>query len=110
MVKKPITYVILGVLLITCGLLLQKFAGAYYTSQAYFDQLVEKNLEEELTDLEYDMIPILDSVSVVEIIKFGDFKLPTKYPYFIYRNKYYIAVFSTVTQNFFAFFPFPRVQ
>ena len=87
MVKKPITYVILGVLLIASGLLLQKFAGAYYTSQAYFSQLVEKNLEEELKDLEYDMIPILDSVSAVELIKYEDFNLPTKYPYFIYGNQ-----------------------
>lgn len=66
---------------------MQKFAGTYYTSQAYFSQLVEENLEEELTALEQGMIPILDSVSVVEIIKYGDFNIPTKYPYFIYRNQ-----------------------
>lgn len=87
MVKKPIIYIILGSLFLIGGLLLQKFAGAYYNSQEYFSQLVEKNLAEELADLEYDMIPILDSVSEVEIIRYGDFNIPTKYPYFIYRNQ-----------------------
>ena len=87
MVRKPIFYTILGSIFLIGGLLLQKFTGTYYTSQVYFSQLVEENLEEELTGLEYDMIPILDSVSTVEIIKYGDFNISTKYPYFIYRNQ-----------------------
>ena len=66
---------------------MQKFAGAYYTSQVYFSQLVEENLAEELTELEYNMIPVLDRLSTIEILKFGDFNNTTKHPYFVYRNQ-----------------------
>ena len=66
---------------------MQKLAGAYYTSQEYFSQLVEENLNEEIVELEYSMIPVLDSVSTVEILKYGDFNMATKYPYFVYRNE-----------------------
>jgi two-component system nitrogen regulation sensor histidine kinase NtrY len=87
MFKKPVFYVILGAILLIGGLLLQKFASAYYTSQAYFSQLVEENLAEELTELEYNMIPVLDRLSTIEILKFGDFNNTTKHPYFVYRNQ-----------------------
>jgi signal transduction histidine kinase len=87
MFKKPVFYTILGALFLIGGLLLQRFAEPYYTSQAYFAQLVEDNLEDELIELEYEMIPILDSVAKAEMLKFGDFNIPTNHPYFVYRNQ-----------------------
>lgn len=66
---------------------MQKFAGSFYSSQEYFSQLVEEKLKEALADLEFNMIPIMDSVSTVDILKFDDFNVQTKYPYFVYRNK-----------------------
>jgi signal transduction histidine kinase len=87
MFKKPVFYAILGALFLIGGLLVQRYAEPFYTSQAYFVQLVEENLEDELFELEYEMIPILDSVAKVEILKFGDFNIPTNHPYFVYRNQ-----------------------
>jgi hypothetical protein len=87
MFKKPKLYFVIGALFLVGGLLLQKFAGTFYSSQEYFSQLVEEKLEEELADLEFSMIPIMDSVSTVEILKFNDFNIQAKYPYFVYRNQ-----------------------
>ena len=87
MFKKPRLYFALALLLLTGGWLLQKYAGEYYTSQQYFNQLVQKRLERELGHLEQAMAPVLDSVSLVEIVRFSDYNLAAKYPYYVYRNQ-----------------------
>jgi signal transduction histidine kinase len=84
--RKPIFYLILGTLLLGGGWLLQRFAGDYYTSQAYFAYRIQENLEHELAELEYDMIPVLDTISTNQILKFGSYNESMKYPYFIYRK------------------------
>ena len=87
MLKKPLFYLILAGIFSIGGLILQYSSGLYYNSQAYFSELVEKNLQREVMEMEYDMVPILDSISTVEILNFGDFGSITEYPYFIYRNQ-----------------------
>ncbi|RLD23180.1 MAG: hypothetical protein DRI71_05920, partial [Bacteroidetes bacterium] len=87
MYKKSLFFLILATLLLVGGLLLQKISGTYYNSQAYYSQLVEENLREEIREMEYEMVPLLDSVSTTEILNFGDFNRKTKYPYFVFRNQ-----------------------
>jgi two-component system nitrogen regulation sensor histidine kinase NtrY len=87
MYKKPLFYLVFATLLLVGGLLLQKYAGTYYNSQAYFSQLVEKNLQEEIREMEYEMVPLLDSIPTAEILNFGDFNRKTKYPYFVFGNQ-----------------------
>lgn len=86
MYKKPIFYIVLGAILLVIGGITQLLIQDYYTSQEYYVKAVESNLEEELRDLEYEMIPILDSVSSEGILTFNDILKDTRYPYFVYRN------------------------
>jgi len=87
MLKKPLFYLSLGLLFLIAGILIQGYSGKYFLSQEYYVKIVENNIEQEIRDLEYDMIPVLDTVSTIGTIQFSDFDLDHKYPYFIFRNE-----------------------
>lgn len=87
MLKKPLFYFFLGLLFLIAGILIQGFSGKYFLSQEYYVKIVEENIEQELRNLEYEMMPVLDTVSTMSIIQFSDFDLEHKYPYFIFRNE-----------------------
>ena len=86
MFKNPFVYLILGLVLLLGAWSWQLFNTEYYTSHTYYAELVQSNLEKEVEELEYEMIPVLDSVSTTEFLEFKDYNLELKYPYFVFRN------------------------
>jgi len=67
------------------GVLLQWFLSDRYNASEYYTSLIESSLEREVTKLEQEMIPVLDSASNGNLIQ-SNFNAKTSYPYYIYRN------------------------
>ena len=86
MLKNPRPYIITGVIILFATWLWQFFKLDYYRSEDYYISIVESGIEEELSTAEIEMIPVLDSVSTIEILEFSDYDFDTKNPFFIYRN------------------------
>lgn len=86
MLKKPIVYLAPGLAFMIIAWLLQVFAGDYYNSRAYFTRLVQGNIDDQLRLIEQDMVPVLDSVATVDIVKFSDFNLEVSHAYYVYRQ------------------------
>ena len=86
MFNNPRPYIVFGLLILLTTWLWQFFKLDYYKSQDYYISIVDQGIEEALAAAELEMIPILDSVSTVEILEFSDYDFTTKNPFFIYRN------------------------
>lgn len=86
MFKNPRPYIIAGIAILVFTLVWQFLKMDYYTSSEYYISLVEEAAEKELSTAELEMIPVLDSVSTVEILKFSDYDFKTTHPFFIFHN------------------------
>ena len=107
MLKKSYLYLIAGLIVFIGTGVWHSLSTDYYTSKEYFISQIESKIEQELIQLELEMIPILDTVSTTDLLKFEDFKAETKYPYFIYRNSelkiwsnyHYVPAFEQVDKD-----------
>jgi two-component system nitrogen regulation sensor histidine kinase NtrY len=86
MFKNPRSYILAGVIILLATWFWQFLKIEYYRSQEFYIATVELGIEEQLANVELEMIPVLDSVSTVDILEFSDYSFKTTYPFLIYRN------------------------